>query len=86
VPPGGDGGRFVHELRMAIYLRTDEQVEATASLETAGESAARVAIDVYQWRWVVLALHNALQGFMVIALRGSDGLAVLPDSVELPRF
>jgi hypothetical protein len=66
---------------MAIYLRTDEQVEATASLETAGESAARVANDVYQWRWVVLALHNALQGFMVIALRGSDGLAVLPDRV-----
>ncbi len=66
---------------MAVYLRTDEQVEAAAALETGGHAAARVALDVYDWRWVVLALHNALQGFMVIALRGSDGLAPLRDKI-----
>lgn len=66
---------------MAAWLRTDEQVEAAGALETANQAATHVATEVYQWRWVILALHNALQGFMVIALRGSDGLAPLRNDI-----
>lgn len=66
---------------MAVWLRTDEQLEAVGALETAAQTSVGVAGDVYHWRWVVLAVHNALQGLMVIALRGSDGLAPLRDDV-----
>ena len=39
--------------------------------------------DQYHWKWVLIALHNCLQGFMVCALRGGDGLNVLKDRVAL---
>ncbi len=36
------------------------------------EQISQVKSDVYRWKWVIIALHNALQGFMVLALRGSS--------------
>lgn len=41
----------------------------------------QVEKDVYHWKWVLVALHNSLQGFMVCALRGKDGINILKDSV-----
>jgi hypothetical protein len=62
---------------MEIWFRTNEFEEAILSLEKVAESSKLILEDPSQWRWVVVALHNAVQGFMVLALRGSNNLAVL---------
>lgn len=61
------------------WLRTDESREAVLAICMVKEMLNRVSDEPYYWKWVVLALHNALQGFMVLALQGSDGLRVLKD-------
>lgn len=63
------------------YLETDEAEEAVSALETVSESLARARSDLYRWKWVLIALHNAVQGFMVLALRGGNGLSALKDDV-----
>jgi hypothetical protein len=65
------------------YLRTDEAEEAVSSLESAAEFLAAVRSDPYRWTWVILALHSAVQGFMILALRGGNGL--LPFGMTLQR-
>lgn len=62
---------------MELYLRTDESEEAVSALEMAADRLANVEGDIYQWKWAIIALHNAAQGFMVLALRGSNGFDVL---------
>ncbi|MFH1596686.1 MAG: hypothetical protein ABIG94_10020 [Pseudomonadota bacterium] len=47
---------------------------------------SNVERDWYQWKWAILALHSSLQGFMVMALRGSDGLNCLRDDVAAEWF
>ena len=64
-----------------IWLRTDEYEEAVSSLEFATEEIGQVSEDLYRWKWIILSLHNAVQGFMVISLRGTNGLRVLKDDV-----
>lgn len=62
---------------MENWLRTDEAQEAVLALEMVKERLSRVAEEPYHWKWVILALHSSLQGFMVLALRGSDRLNAL---------
>lgn len=68
---------------MTTWLRTDEAEEAISALENLAEFAARVSGDLFAWRWTILSLHNALQGFMVVWIRDSAGLNVLPRSVAI---
>lgn len=63
------------------YLRTDEWQEAVSALESVAEFAEKVSIDPYRWKWVIIAVHNAVQGFMVLALRRGSGLMALKDKV-----
>ncbi len=63
--------------RSAPYLRTDEREEAVRSLEFAEEQARSLAVDPYLWKWVIVALHNATQGFMVLALWNGNGLLAM---------
>ena len=60
-----------------LYLRTNEQEEAIRSLEWAETQAQFIASDPYLWKWVLVALHNAAQGFMVLALWNGNGLLTL---------
>lgn len=64
-----------------FWLQTNEYEEATSALEAVAEWSQRVENNISYWRWVVLALHNSVQGYMVLALRGSDGLRPLKDDV-----
>lgn len=66
---------------METWLRTDEHQEAVSALEFAAEQASSVDSDVYRWKWVILGMHTAVQVYMVLALRGSDGLGPLKDEV-----
>lgn len=69
---------------MPAYLRTDMHEEAVSALEMFAESLAAVASDTYRWKWSVIALHGAVQGFLVLSLRGSNNFDVLnPRSAEI---
>jgi len=62
-------------------MRTDECEEVAAALEKVAQWSSLVETRIDYWKWVVLALHNAVQGLMVLALRGSDGLRPLKDDI-----
>ena len=64
-------------MRPASYLRTDEKEEAVRSLEWAELQARTLEADPYLWKWIVISLHNAVQGFMVLALWNGNGLLTL---------
>jgi len=66
---------------VAQYLDTDEFEEAVSAVEMVAESVPRAAADIYRWKWALIALHSAVQGFMVLALRGGNGLNALKDDV-----
>lgn len=62
-----------------MYYRTDEETEAADALTVSARFAAELASDIRMWRWVIIALHNGLQGFMVLSLRHGNGLLALTD-------
>lgn len=66
---------------MEQWIDTDELEETTSALEMFAEVVGSLVAVRYRWRWAILALHAAVQGFMVCALRGSNGLAVLRDDI-----
>ncbi len=67
---------------MAIWLRTNEFEEAVQSFESCLEFAIKATGDLSYWKWTMISLHNALQGFMVISLRRSDGFGPIRDDIE----
>ncbi len=60
------------------WLRTDEAEEAVAAVESIAPFVRNISGDLYGWRWTILSVHTTVQGFMVLALRDSAGLNVLP--------
>ncbi|MDP1685708.1 hypothetical protein [Hydrogenophaga sp.] len=58
------------------YLRTSEHEDAVQSLEFVAEQVFMLEHDLYRWKWVIAALHNAAQGFMVLALCNGNDLPV----------
>jgi len=64
---------------MDLWLRTDETKEAISALEMLAETASSLNTDIYHWKWVIISTHNALQSFMVLALRGGNVLLTLKD-------
>jgi len=63
------------------WLRTNAAEESVSALEMASQSLSNVKKDLYQWKWAIPAIHSSLQGFMVMALEGSNGLNCLKDKV-----
>jgi len=68
-----DGGRN------EIWIRINEHQQAVLSLEMFWQHLQQTRTKSYHWQWVVLGLHNSLQGFMVLGLRGTDNLNVLTE-------
>ena len=62
---------------MNSVIETDERIETYWSFVTLADFLEKVEHDLSYWRWVYIAMHNALQGSMVVALRRSDGLGIL---------
>jgi hypothetical protein len=64
-----------------IWLRTDEREEFIGALEHSAELATSVGEGVMRWKWLILTLHNALQGACTCALRGKDstGMSMLTE-------
>ncbi len=59
------------------WLGTDTLVEAVSDFEMFSEQLKRVIEDPCWWKWTIIALHSGIQGMMVLALKGSNGLNVL---------
>lgn len=66
-------------------IRTDTITEAYKSLEKVDETLNLVSDDVYQWKWVIIALHNCVQCFMVLALEGANQADVIKDKTKDKR-
>ncbi len=64
---------------MDKWLRINIQKEAALGIEMVAEQLLKTRKDVYRWKWVIITLHNTLQNFMVLALRGTNNLKVLTD-------
>jgi hypothetical protein len=60
-----------------MWLRTDEQGEAVRSLYKTHQFVLETKNDVYNWKWVIISLHNSAQAFMVLALHGHTTLDVI---------
>ena len=59
------------------WLITDGWVETASDLEMFARELHRCQDDPYRWKWTILALYSGLQGMIVLALQGSNGLHVL---------
>jgi hypothetical protein len=59
------------------FCRFDEYEDAVLSVELAAEKFQRVQTNPTQWKWVIVAMQNAVQGAMVLALAGTDGCGAL---------
>lgn len=61
----------------APYCHSDEFEDAVLSIELVAEKIQIVRTAPTSWKWVVLALQNAVQAAMVLALAGTDGCGAL---------
>ena len=59
------------------FVVTDEFLETISALEAVANELERAKADSYRWKWVILALHSAMQGMMALALRGGNNLRIL---------
>lgn len=66
---------------MENWLEIDESQTAVLALQMVSEQLTHLEStgNRHYWPWIIIGLHNALQGFMVLALRGSNHLNVLPE-------
>jgi len=62
-----------------LYIHVDEINKATLSLKFVNDQLSFLAKtnDLYFWIGVIENLHNSLQGFMVLALRGTNNFSVI---------
>jgi hypothetical protein len=62
---------------MDNWLRTDEYGEVKQTLRACIDFAQKIPTDIAYSKWLILAMHNLVQGFMVIALTRSDGFGAM---------
>lgn len=67
---------------MSQFLRTDEATEVFVTLSALSDFLQRASNDVYYWKWAFIALHNCVQGAMVVALRRTDGFGPIQKHIE----
>jgi hypothetical protein len=66
---------------MEHWLRTDERQEFISSMRMVHKCLISVEDDIEQWKWAVIALHNAVQGAMVQALRAGNDFRIMPEKL-----
>jgi hypothetical protein len=59
------------------FCQFDEFEDAVLSVELAAEKFSHVQNSPTLWKWVIIAMQNAVQGAMVLALAGTDGCGAL---------
>ncbi|HCG7655423.1 hypothetical protein V3H24_23485 [Vibrio parahaemolyticus] len=66
---------------MEHWYRTDEVGEFISSLRMVTKCLDSVSSDIDQWKWLTIALHNSMQGAMVMALSNGNDFRVMPDKL-----
>lgn len=60
------------------YLTTDDDRDAVGALEMTAHFLELAEQDPQRmWKWTIIALHNAIQGFMALNLRGTWNVGTL---------
>lgn len=60
----------------------DQSDQAVGALGLVAHLLPQVGDDAYLWKWVIVGLHDALQGFVGLALRRTDGAQLLTSKHE----
>jgi hypothetical protein len=60
---------------MEDYVNFDRQDIGQASLDEAYSCLSRVGQNEHLWKYAIISIHNALQCYLSIALRGGSGIA-----------
>jgi adenylate cyclase class IV len=63
--------------RNNAFFRVDEISEPLNAIMMTKEFLERSGQDIYYLKWAILAAHNALQGFMVLALKYTNNLQII---------
>ena len=76
---------IINSSNSEIWLETDEFQETVLALQLTSEQLSNLAStgNLHYWTWVIVCLHNALQGFMVLALRGTNNINVLTEDCAI---
>lgn len=61
------------------YIRLDEHEDVINALEHAANTAETLEKRPLDWKWVIIAVHNALQGALVCTMSGTHGTGALSD-------
>lgn len=64
------------------FFRTDLISESYNALKMTGNFISEIKSDQYQIKWSIIAMHNALQCFMVLALRGTSDLTIIKQNKQ----
>jgi hypothetical protein len=65
--------------KISPAMETDELTDAVFSLRLLSELLDNVELENLYWKWILIALHNSLQSFMVSALWGARPSAIAAD-------
>jgi hypothetical protein len=69
----------------SLYFDLDEMKDPVLALKVLDDHLAKVLEEPLYWKWAILALHNALQGFMVLNLADSTPLELMQDARSCPE-
>lgn len=64
-------------MKLPEYLRYDEREDVIIALEHAAQTLGKVEKYPLNWKWVIVAIHNAFQGTLVCTLSGTHGTGAL---------
>lgn len=64
---------------MPDHLQVDEREDTINALEHAVELAQTLDRTPLNWKWLLITIHNALQGTLVCTLSGSHGMGALSE-------
>jgi hypothetical protein len=68
-----------------LSFTIDGEKDTVLALKVLDDHLAKVLEEPLYWKWAVLALHNALQGFMVLNLADSCKLDLMQDARSCPE-
>ena len=65
------------KIMQKTFFRTSDLSEPYNALRMTEYFISQINEDEYSLKWSIISMHNSLQGFMVLALRGTSDLSVL---------
>lgn len=64
---------------MSNFLRTNERLEAINALKKTSQFLSEIEADIYNWKWVIISYHNAVQNIMILSIKGTNSFNVLTE-------